>query len=93
MTMKIFFVKTPKPKQFHFKPRYYDKKKEELKQRKMELGIIDKDTKGDPELRLRTEINRKWRNDKRSSRKSADLQRLIIFAVIVLALIYFIFIK
>jgi len=86
--MKIFLVRTPKPRRFHFKPRYYDEEKEELKRRKMELGIIDDN---DPELRLRAEMRRKWRNEKRTSRKRTDLQRMIVFVVIILILIYFIF--
>jgi len=91
--MKIYLFRTPKPKQFHIKTRYYDEDAEEMKRRKMELGIIDKDSADDPEIRMRAEMRRKWRNEDRAKRKRSDIQRMVIFAVIILILLYFIFIK
>jgi len=86
--MKIFMFRTPKPKRFNFKPRYYDPDKEEIEKRKYDLGITDSD---DPEIRLRAEMKKKWRNEARTSRRKSDLQRTLFFIVIIALLVYIIF--
>ncbi|MFK5857123.1 MAG: hypothetical protein QM503_13415 [Bacteroidota bacterium] len=40
--MRIVSIKTPKPKQFNYKPRYYDEQKDELEKRKAIRGIQSK---------------------------------------------------
>ncbi|MCX6234207.1 MAG: hypothetical protein NT175_05700 [Bacteroidetes bacterium] len=86
--MKFFFFKTPKPKQFEFKTRYYDAEKDEMEQRKRKMmagGMSNR------EAGMRDEIRRRWHNEGRRSKKRSDMQRLVIFLVILAVLIYFIF--
>jgi len=88
--MAFKFFHTPKPKQFEIKPRYYDPKKEELEQRKRELGLTDS---SDPELRLRSQMQQRWRNERRDARKKSSSQRLFIFILLALILIYLLFLR
>ncbi|MDD5508669.1 MAG: hypothetical protein PHD25_10165 [Bacteroidales bacterium] len=88
--MAFKFFHTPKPKQFEFKPRYYDPKKEELEQRKRELGLSDS---SDPELRLRSQMQQRWRSERKEARKKSGTQRLIIFILLALVLIYLLFLR
>ncbi|MBP6976750.1 MAG: hypothetical protein KBB71_00350 [Lentimicrobiaceae bacterium] len=88
--MAFKFFHTPKPKQFEIKPRYYDPKKDELEQRKRELGLTDS---SDPELRLRSQMQQRWRDGRRESRRKASSQRLIIFILLAFLLIYLLFLR
>ncbi|HNS17420.1 MAG TPA: hypothetical protein PKH94_09290 [Bacteroidales bacterium] len=88
--MAFTFFHTPKPKQFEFKPRYYDPKKEELEQRKRALGLSGT---GDAESRLRSQMQQKWRNDRRETKRKASSQRLIFFILLAFLLIYLLFIR
>ena len=54
------FFKTPKPKQFEFKPRHYDPIKEEMEERKRELGLLEDDKEEDYKIRLRSRMDSKW---------------------------------
>ncbi len=88
--MAFKFFHTPKPKQFQIKPRYYDPKKEELEQRKKALGLTDS---SDPEVRLRAQMQQRWRSERREARKKASYQRLIIFILLAFILIYLLFLR
>ncbi len=55
--MALTFFKTPRPKSFSFKPRYYDQKKDELEKRKAILGV-ETELKHNEELRLR--MSSRW---------------------------------
>jgi type VI protein secretion system component VasF len=78
------FFKTAKPKQFAYRPRYYDQKKEELEKRKREL---EKSGEGDS-AHLRMEIQRRWRFvDRKNSSRSKQVK--ILFYLLLLAILAF----
>ncbi|MCF6170336.1 MAG: hypothetical protein L3J31_03535 [Bacteroidales bacterium] len=62
--MRIVTFKTPRPKRFSYKPRYYDEDKEALEQRKAALGY---ETKVSHRESLRLQMARKWQ-------KGADVE-------------------
>jgi cytoskeletal protein RodZ len=86
--MAIFsFFKTPKPKQFNFKPRHYDAKKEKLQE------IIDRhkdESKTDPDAmksRISYGFQNKGRVDKSyesNIRRKSNRRLLLILVVLVL---------
>ena len=88
--MKIYFVRTPKPKRFNLKPRYYDEEKEKREQRKVELGLSSSD---DPSIRLRSRIQHEWHKDSRRKKKKTDATRTIFYLVLLIILIYLIFFR
>ena len=57
--MRFVIFRTPKPKRFQYKPRYYDEEKERLEQRKAELGL---DSKLSRQESLRYQMRRRWRH-------------------------------
>lgn len=86
--MKIVFFKRPKPKQFDYKPLYYDKEKDEREQRKKELGLTDSE---DHMEQLRSQIKRKWRYEREARKKRTSELRTVLYLVIVGFFIYLIF--
>ncbi len=78
------FFKTAKPKQFAYRPRYYDEKKEELEKRKKDL---EKSGAGDT-AQLRMEIRRRWRFvDRKVSTRSKQIK--FLFYILLLAVLAF----
>jgi hypothetical protein len=74
------FVHIPKPRQFNFKPRYYDKKKDELQQR-----IAMAEGKYVPGARIKfNSLNKRPRGS-----WSTSIIRIAIMLVLILALLYF----
>ena len=74
------FVHVPKPRQFNFKPRYYDQKKDELQQR-----IARAEGKYSPGANIKFKsINTKPRGNWTSS-----IIRVVIMFVLILACVYF----
>lgn len=86
--MKIVFFKRPKPKQFNYKPMYYDPVKEEMEERRKELEGI---SEGDPRARLKAEMRRKWRNRDDSTPSTYKGISIIIYLLVVILSVYFIF--
>lgn len=86
--MNIVFFKRAKPRQFDYKPRYYDPEKEELEQRRRELGL-SKDMSH--EERLRSEMRRKWGRPERKEDTYNKYIRTIIYLFVLSLLVYFIF--
>ncbi len=85
--MQIVFFKRPKPRQFDYKPRYYDEEKERAEElRRKSLGIK---TGGNSDLRL--EISRRWRTADRKNRNTAKGINLLVYLVIAALLVYFVF--
>ena len=85
--MKIVFFRTPRPKQFHYPPRYYDEEKERREQRRRELGLSGE--KAD----FKSQISANWSRYKRHERdrkKKAEIS-VMIYLLIVAMLIYLIF--
>jgi len=87
--MKFSFFKTPKPRQFNYKPLYYDPDKEEAEARKKARNNL---REGDPGERMRAEIRRKWRTDRYEPGSRNNKFRIffyLIFAFFALYLIFF----
>jgi hypothetical protein len=86
--MNIFFFKRPKPRPFNYRPIYYDPEKEEAENRKKALeGSNGKD----PRERMRAEIRRKWKVERKSAERKHDLFRVFFYIAVALFAIYLIF--
>mgnify|MGYP006906715740 CR=1 FL=1 len=79
--MKITFLHRPKPRQYSYKPVFYNPEEEERKERMAEPGSRD---------HLRQEIRQKW-GQNRSRKKSSSLS-LMLYILIILGMLYLIFI-
>jgi type VI protein secretion system component VasF len=89
--MKIVFFKTPKPKRFELRTRYYDEEKEYWEQRRRELGI----TKDGSKPNFKSLIGKDWKRMRKSSssrQKKANITVAIYIAVVV-ALLYYFFLR
>jgi len=88
--MKIVFFKTPKPKRFNLRTRYYDEEKEYWKQRRRELGISKDGKKPD----FSSRIGKDWRRVRESSsvrKRKANVSVIIYIAIVIVLLYYFFF--
>ena len=87
--MKFTTFKTPKPKSFSYKPRYYDKAKEEREIRKAELGYESKLGNHDS---LRMRMQSRWqKGEEIKARPIAKMLSYLIYATVIFGSIYFIF--
>lgn len=89
-SMRIVMFKTPKPKRFNYKPRYYDKEKEKLEQKKAGLGLDTKLSHGES---LRFQMRKRWNPDEVDTSKSM-LSKIIyygFYTVVVVGGVYAIF--
>jgi len=86
--MKVTFNKVRKPRQFTFKTRYYDEKKEAEAKRKAE---IEENIKHPDRIDLRKEVQLKWRRDDRIRSKSRKYA--LYFYIVILLLILYIILK
>jgi len=85
--MQIVFFKTPKPKQFDFKPRYYNEEEERKEKRRKEM---EQSGTGDTSF-MKGEMNRRWRRaDKKNHDRARGINLLVYIAIIGL-LVYFVF--
>lgn len=92
------FFKLPKIKQFEYKPRYYDERKEALDKRiaqiKAEMGITDdrpegnKYFRGDYKTHIRGQMRSYFKQTRRQKRTSNF--RLLVILLILLALAWYI---
>lgn len=88
--MRFIMFRTPKPKEFTYKPRYYDEEKEKLEQRKAELGY---DSRLSHNEGLRFQMSKRWRNSGKDIEKNS-LRKFIyylFYAVVILGGVYVIF--
>lgn len=88
--MRFILFRTPKPKRFNYKPRYYDEDKARLERRKAELGY-DSDLSHKESLRLR--MDKRWKRSDGEYRKN-QLSRFIyyaFYAFVIIGGIYLIF--
>jgi len=89
---RLFGTKTQKPRQFEFRPRYYNEKKEKMEKRyariKAELNLENDDNK--PKSQFRSNLRASWESQsKRRGNKGFNL-RIIIYALVLLGLAYYI---
>ena len=85
--MKLVFFKKPQARQFDYKPRYYDKEKEEREQRKKELGLSD----GDSSTFFKGELKRRWKRDHARLQKEKKSYRNAIYLIMLVFAVYVIF--
>ena len=88
--MALTFFKTPKNKQFNYKPVYYDKAKEE-REKRMKTAFEEKDK--DYSEALRERMDMRWRrNSLTRSRKNTNIRLLAVLMGLAL-LFYYIFMR
>jgi hypothetical protein len=81
--MRFVLFNTPRPRQFKYKPRYYDEEKERLEKRKAQLGLESELSRRET---LRAQMHSKWRRND-SGMGASNLTRLIYFAFYALVII------
>jgi len=86
--MAISFFKTPKNKQYSYKPVFYDAKKEEREKRHKSAVESNPD---DLETGLRERMHTRWRRGTGTRERKASNQRLIIIIVVIVLLGYLFF--
>ena len=74
--MRFVLFKTPTPRQFKYKPRYYNEEKDRLEKRKAELGLNSELSHRE---NLRAQMHSRWRRGG-SAQGASNLSRLIYFA-------------
>lgn len=88
--MAITFFKTPKNKQFNYRPLFYDPKKEEREKR---LKTAYEAGKDDYEQALRDRIQMRWKRTAGIRDRQASNRRLIIILAVVFLLVYYVFFR
>ncbi len=86
--MAITFFKTPRNKQFNYRPVFYDKKKEE---REKLYKTASEDTSQDYEQALRERMRMRWKRNAGAKDKKASNQRLVIILAVIGLLFYLVF--
>ncbi|MEE4259251.1 MAG: hypothetical protein V2I62_05790 [Bacteroidales bacterium] len=76
--MRFVTFRTPKPKQFKYKPRYYDENIDALEKRKAELGF---DSSVSHHESLKLQMSKRWRKSDRNYKKST-LSKMITYLFI-----------
>jgi len=85
--MQIVFFKRPQPRQFDYKPRYYDEEKERKEKRRK--AIEEGDT-GNPE-NFKQDMQRRWRRVDKQNRNKSRGVNLLIYLIVAALLVYFVF--
>lgn len=88
--MRFVTFRTPKPKQFKYKPRYYDEDVDALERRKAELGY---DSKVSHHESLKLQMSKKWRKSDANYQRSS-LSKMITYlfvGFVIIGGIYLIF--
>ena len=88
--MAITFFKTPRNKQFNYRPVFYDKKKEE---RELRMKSAIEDDSRDYEEALRDRMRLRWKRSAGTRDRKASRQRLIVILVVIFMLFYLIFFR
>jgi hypothetical protein len=86
--MKIVAFKTSKPKQFNYKPLYYDQQKEEMEERLKKYS----ETENSDINRFRSKIRETWRVKEKKNFKLSKMT-LYVYLIGSILLIYFIFFR
>ena len=83
--MKFFSFKTEKPKQFEYKPRYYDEREETLDPLRREMGLSDEQNNSD---RMRARMQHEWkrRQDTQRRQRNNTMKLTIMVGLLVLLL-------
>lgn len=86
--MPLVFFRRPKPRQFNYRPIYYDQEKEEIEERMKEIEAI---RSGDPHARLKAEIRRKWQRGNSNEDKRYNYMRYALYFVVFALSVYLLF--
>ncbi len=89
--MALTFFKTPKNKQYNYKPVYYDARKEALEKLSKTAYSEAKEGKQDYEKALRDRMQLRWKRSSHVRARKAARGRLAIILVVLFLLIYLIF--
>lgn len=85
--MRLVFIKLNKPRQFEYKPLYYDQKKEEMQERLRLAGVKD----DVPQNAIREKIRQKWHGGHDANKRRSVRGSLLVYLLAVVMLLYFIF--
>lgn len=87
--MQIVFFKRPRPRQFDYKPRYYDEEKELREERRKTFEAAEK---GDvSSTTLKRNIDVRWRKADRRNRQRSKGVNVLVYLVIIALMVYFMF--
>lgn len=87
--MKIFLFRRPTPKQFEYKPLYYDARKEELEKIQERYTNPEKAMKKEA---VRDRINMRWDiHRKHKGKEKSSNHTLILYILLVAAIVYLLF--
>ena len=88
--MRFVTFRTPKPKQFKYKPRYFDEDIEALEKRKAELGY---DSKVSHQESLKLQMAKRWRKSDSGYERStiSKMMTYLVIGFIIVGGIYLIF--
>ena len=84
----LFKFNTPKPKQFHYRPMYYDERKERLEKMKAEARAAEKES---PYGNLQRGFLSERRNNSKMHKTSLEKKSALRFMVILLILLLFLY--
>ena len=87
--MRLSFFKTQKPKKFRYQARFFDEEKDRREQRKREMGLGEQS-----DLKFKHRMQSAWRTNKdndRKRKKKAELQTMVLIAVLGLVVYYLFF--
>lgn len=87
--MKIVGFSTPKPRQFKYKPRYYNEEQEEFEQR-LHKARLEGEASPDREA-LRIKMQKSWKLKEAKEKKRAGIRNLLIIFFLILLALYMIF--
>jgi len=85
--MKIVAFKTPKPKQFNYKPLFYDQKKEEMEERIKRFSKPEE--QGTAQLRQKIKDNWRLKESKSHQLSKRTFYIYLILVVLILYLVFF----
>ncbi len=89
--MAITFFKTPKHKQYGYKPVYYDPRKEALEKLSKTAYSEAKEGKKEYEEALRDRMQLRWKRSAQTKARAAAKGRLTIILIVLFLLVYLIF--
>ena len=92
----MFGFRSKKPNQFYFEPRYYDERKEKMKQRYVRVGNeMDKNSSQRTNAEdFKSELRENWGNSYSRSKAGNQMnKRVILYVIALLALAYYILFK
>lgn len=89
--MALTFFKTPKNKQYNYKPVYYDARKEAIEKLSKSAYEESKSGKKEYEKALRDRMQLRWKRSSEAKSRKASRTRLLVVLVALFLLVYLIF--